>query len=149
MYSGWADPIGPPLDAIDYYTRVVTVIGGQRQTNSFFRLFMVPGMAHCGGGPGPNLFGGFGPPSSASKHLPIDPEHDVLSAVTRWVEKDVAPDHIIASHVKGDRVDRTRPLCPYPSVARWSGSGDSNDAANFACTEMTEPRAGRRMHKGR
>jgi tannase/feruloyl esterase len=61
MYSGWADPVGPPLDAIDYYKRVEQGTGGQQNTESFFRLFMVPGMAHCGDGPGPNVFGGYGP----------------------------------------------------------------------------------------
>lgn len=135
MYSGWADPTGPPLDAIDYYKRVQQATGGQQETESFFRLFMVPGMAHCGGGPGPNLFGGYGPPYPASPEIRIDPQHDVLSALVQWVEKNAAPDYIIASHVSDNRVDRTRPLCPYPKVARRSGSGSSDDAKNFTCVD--------------
>ena len=89
MYSGWADPVVPPLDAIGYYKRVEQATGGQQTTESFFRLFMVPGMAHCGGGPGPNLFGGYGPSSPASPEIRVDPQHDVLSALVQWVEKDV------------------------------------------------------------
>lgn len=142
MYSGWADPIGPPLDAIDYYTRVEKLTGTQQQTTSFFRLFMVPGMAHCGGGPGPNFFGGFGPPSPLSAELGVDPEHDALSALVRWVEKGIAPDQIVTSHVTDGRVDRTRPICPYPGVARWIGSGSTDDAKNFRCVDRRTERGG-------
>ncbi len=141
MYSGWADPTGPPLDAVDYYKRVEQTTGGQQKTESFFRLFMVPGMAHCGGGPGPNLFGGYGPPSPSSPEIRTDSQHDVLSALVQWVEKGAAPDFIIASHVSDNRVDRTRPLCPYPKVARWSGSGSSDDAKNFTCVDATNSSA--------
>jgi feruloyl esterase len=137
MYSGWADPVGPPLDAIDYYKRVERATGGQQKTESFFRLFMVPGMAHCGGGPGPNVFGGYGPPAPVSPDIKTDPELDVLSSLVQWVEEGAAPDHIIASHITDDRVDRTRPICPYPKVARWSGSGSSDDARNFTCRVAT------------
>ena len=132
MYSGWADPIGPSMDAVNYYKGVEKGAGGRQQTESFFRLFMVPGMAHCGGGPGPNFFGGFGPAASPPD-LKKDAEHDVLSAVVQWVENGVAPDHIIATHITNDRIDRTCPLCPYPKVARWKGSGTSDDAKDFAC----------------
>ena len=132
MYSGWADPTGPPLDAVDYYRRVEQA-GGQQKTEAFFRLFMVPGMAHCSGGPGPNFFGGYGPSSPVSPEIRIDPQHDILSALAQWVEKGVAPESIIASHVRDGHVDRTRPLCLYPKVARWNGSGSSDDARNFTC----------------
>lgn len=137
MYSGWADPVGPPLDAIDYYKRVEEAAGGQQKTQSFFRLFMVPGMAHCGGGPGPNVFGGYGPSAPASPEITIDPQHDVLRALVQWVEKGAAPDYIIASHVSDGRIDRTRPLCPYPEVAHWNGSGGTDEAKNFTCVEVT------------
>ena len=133
MYSGWADPTGPSMDAIDYYKRVEQAAGGHKATESFFRLFMVPGMAHCGGGPGPNSFGGYGPPSPISPEIRVDPQHDVLSALVQWVENGTAPAYIVASHVTDGRVDRTRPICPYPKVARWSGSGSSDDARNFTC----------------
>ena len=133
MFSGWADPIGPALDAINYYERVEKATGGQQETESFFRLFMVPGMAHCGGGPGPSsFFGGFGP-SLAKPQLKTDAEHDVLSALIQWVEKGVAPDHIVAAHMTNDSIDRTRPLCPYPKMARWNGIGTNEDAKNFTC----------------
>lgn len=135
MYSGWADPVGPPMDAVSYYQRVEEVMGGRKKTESFFRLFMVPGMAHCRGGPGPNNFGGLS--TIASPQNEIDPEHDVLSALVQWVEKGSAPDHIIAAHFTNGSVDRTRPLCPYPKIARWNGSGSNNDGKNFTCEEMT------------
>lgn len=135
MYSGWADPIGPPLDAVRYYKRVQQSMGEGRRPESFFRLYMVPGMAHCGGGPGANLFGGFGP---ATKLIEIktDPVHDVLSAVVQWVENGVAPDHIIAAHATNGKIDSSRLLCPYPKVARWNGAGSSDDSKNFVCEEV-------------
>jgi feruloyl esterase len=71
-------------------------------------------MAHCGGGPGPNTF-------------------DAVSALDKWVGQGAAPEEIIASHSSSGRIDRTRPLCPYPQVARWKGSGSTDDAANFSC----------------
>jgi feruloyl esterase len=134
MYSGWADPVGPPMDAVNYYRRVEEVMGGRKKTESFFRLFMVPGMAHCRGGPGPNSFGGLS--TIASPQNKIDPEHDVLSSLVQWVENGLAPDHIVATHWTNDTIDRTRPICPYPKVARWNGAGSSDDAKNFTCEEM-------------
>ena len=78
------------------------------------RLFMVPGMQHCGGGPGPNQF-------------------DKMAVMERWRESGIAPDQILAVHVSGSSVDMTRPLCPYPKVAAYRGSGSTNDAANSSC----------------
>jgi feruloyl esterase len=75
---------------------------------------MVPGMQHCGGGEGPNTF-------------------DMMAAIEPWVEQGKAPERIVASHSTAGKVDRTRPLCPYPQVARYSGSGSVDDAANFTC----------------
>ena len=138
MYSGWADPVGPPMDAVNYYHRVTELMGGREKTESFFRLFMVPGMAHCRGGPGPNSFGALS--TIASPRNMIDPEHDVLSALVQWVEKGSAPDHIIAAHLTNGSVDRTRPLCPYPKIARWNGAGSSDDAKNFTCVEGSSAR---------
>lgn len=135
MYTGWADPVGPPMDAVNYYERVEEAIGGREKTESFFRLFLVPGMAHCGGGPGPNSFGGYGLAARVSPLIKIDREHDVLTALVQWVESGSAPDHIVASHLTNDTIDRTRPICPYPKVARWNGSGTSDDARNFTCEE--------------
>jgi feruloyl esterase len=78
------------------------------------RLFMIPGMNHCQGGNGTDRFDG-------------------IAALSEWVERGKAPDRIIASHQTAGRVDRTRPLCPYPKVAAYKGSGSTNDAANFVC----------------
>ncbi|MGA2000661.1 MAG: tannase/feruloyl esterase family alpha/beta hydrolase [Terriglobales bacterium] len=139
MYSGWADPVGPPMDAVNYYERVITAMGGLQQTSDFFRLFMVPGMGHCNGGPGTTIFGGArgsNDPRSVPPQINIDPDHDVLSALERWVEKGVAPDFIITSHLtRNDTIDRTRRACPYPQVARWKGAGSTNDASNFVCRD--------------
>src|SRR5579875_1185075 len=87
MYSGWADPIGPPQDAINYYEAVTQTMGGPDKTVSFFRLFMVPGMSHCGGGPGPSPFGGAYGNNPAS--VKSSPENDWLDALDRWVERGI------------------------------------------------------------
>jgi tannase/feruloyl esterase len=114
MYTGWADPVVPPQDTAAYYDGVVKTMGGLEKTREFFRFFAAPGMGHCSGGPGPNQF-------------------DTVAALEQWVEKGVAPDKLIASHITNGKVDRTRPLCLYPLVARWKGTGSSDEAANFAC----------------
>ena len=115
MYTGLADPVVSPLDTIEYYERVARANGGLAATRRFYRFFPVPGMAHCGGGPGTSTF-------------------DALAALEAWVERGVAPDSIPASRSINGRVDRTRPLCAYPAVARYRGSGSIDDAANFACS---------------
>jgi len=145
MYSGWADPIGPPMDAVNYYKRVENVMGGREETESFFRLFMVPGMSHCRGGPGPNNFGGLS--TITSPQISTDPEHDVLSALVQWIEKDSAPNHIIATHLTNGTIDRTRPLCPYPKIAHWNGSGSSDHAKNFTCVELRNATSNRQVKK--
>lgn len=132
MYSGWADPTGPPMDAVQYYEGVVKRLGGRHQVDGFFRLFMVPGMAHCDYGPGANVFGGVGPRLAEGQG---GPTNDILAALVRWVEEGKAPTRIVASHVTNDVVDRTRSLCPYPQRARWNRRGSSEDAASFTCEE--------------
>ncbi len=117
MYHGWSDPLIAPLESVDYYKNVVAAMGGLSATQSFARLFMVPGMMHCGGGPGPDNW-------------------DKVGVLDEWVEQGQAPDKIVASHVTGGRVDMTRPLCPYPEVARWKGYGSTYDAANFVCVNL-------------
>lgn len=114
MYAGWNDPIHLSEQALNYYEDVTRQSGGAAATRQFFRLFMVPGLGHCAPGPGPSTF-------------------DALAALEAWVEKGVAPEKIIASRTAPGTPPRTRPLCPYPQVARWSGSGSSDDAANFTC----------------
>jgi feruloyl esterase len=115
MYTGLADPVVSPFDTITYYESVAKAMGGMAATQSFFRFFPAPGMAHCGGGPGPNTF-------------------DTLAALDAWVERGTAPDSIPASHSTRGTVDRTRPLCAYPAVARYRGTGSTDDAAHFTCT---------------
>lgn len=122
MYTGWMDPVVPPQDTVAYYEGVVKTMGGLDKTRDFFRFFAAPGMGHCGGGPGPNTF-------------------DALGALEQWVEHGVAPDKLIASHATGGKIDRTRPLCPYPQVARFKGTGSIDEAANFACAPPTPPAA--------
>ncbi len=133
LYHGWSDAAIPPANAIDYYKSVVSKMGA-KDANAFVRLFMVPGMQHCGGGPGPSSFGQvLGPPQG-------DAMHDVSVALDRWVEHGKAPEQIIATKYKtgmnpASGVERTRPLCAYPKVAKWKGSGSTDDAANFECKD--------------
>jgi feruloyl esterase len=113
MYHGWSDPLVGPGTSINYFNSVSKALGTAK-THASVRLFMVPGMGHCGGGEGPNTF-------------------DMLAALEQWVEGDKAPDQILASHFTNGVVDRTRPLCPYPQVAAYKGSGSIDDARNFVC----------------
>ena len=112
MTYGWADQVLQPLAGVQYYEQVRARSGPR--TTDFFRLFMVPGMTHCAGGNGTDRF-------------------DPVSALIDWVEKAKAPDSLRATRVVADQVVRSRPLCPYPKVARYSGQGSIDDAANFHC----------------
>ena len=116
MYHGWVDAAIAPRNSINYYQAVREAMGGDGETESFLRLFMVPGMGHCGGGPGPNSF-------------------DALGALEQWVENGKAPDLILASHLTNGAVDRTRPLCPFPLVAKYRGTGSTDQATSFECRE--------------
>lgn len=128
LYHGWSDAALPPLATIQYLERVQKAIGPQ-PTDSAIRLYMAPGLQHCAGGPGPDSFGQFGMAASP------DPEHDIRLALERWVEKGIAPNKIIAAKLSGEprQATMTRPLCPYPEIAKYTGSGDDKDAANFVC----------------
>jgi feruloyl esterase len=112
LYAGGADPVVPLADTVSYYDGVVKAMGGLKETRAFARLFIAPGMGHCGGGAGPNKF-------------------DPLPALDQWVTQASAPAKIPASHQPASKVYRTRPLCPYPEVAR-SGNGDFVCVANSA-----------------
>ena len=114
MYHGWSDPGISAAGTVAYYDQVVRKVGGQKNADSFARLYMVPGMHHCGGGPGPNAF-------------------DMLPVLEAWVEQGVAPASVIASRIVDGKTERTRPLCPHPQVARYSGQGSVDDAASFRC----------------
>ncbi len=126
LYHGWSDAAIPPLNTIDYYQSVIAKMGPQ-PVEQFVRLYMVPGMQHCGGGPGPNSFG----QATAAQG---DAQHDMARALEHWVEDGVAPQAIIATRAKtADAPARSKPLCPYPQLAHWNGKGDTNDAANYVC----------------
>jgi feruloyl esterase len=112
MTYGWADSILQPLMGVQYYERAVAANG--RNGRDFMRLFMVPGMAHCAGGVGPD-------------------QNDAVTAVIDWVEHGVAPERLIAKKNVNGTITRSRPLCPYPQVARHKGNGSTDDAANFEC----------------
>ncbi len=135
QYHGWSDPDIPPTNSINYYGSVVAALngdavtdsgsaggaspggtrsGGLRDTREFYRLFMVPGMQHCTGGPGTSRF-------------------DALTALEQWAEQKQAPEQIPAAHLTNGKVDRTRPLCAYPQEAKYMGSGSTDEAANFTC----------------
>ena len=128
VYHGWQDPVTNALDTIAYYERVRARQGSQAATDRFFRLFLVPGMGHCAGGPGATRFGNQGSPSPV-----VDADHDLLSALDAWVERGQAPDRLIASRVENGATTRTRPLCRYPGRAVYGGTGDPADASSFGC----------------
>jgi feruloyl esterase len=132
IYHGWEDPAIPALNAVNYYDSVVSTMG-KPTVDSFFRLYMLPGVQHCGSGPGPDVFGGVGDWNS-----PDDPQHNVRVALAKWVEKGTAPATIIATKPADDPKQppkMTRPLCAYPEFAKYKGNGDTNDAANFVCAK--------------
>jgi tannase/feruloyl esterase len=114
QYHGWSDPQISPGNSAQYYKRVLDALGGRGRVDGSYRLFMVPGMGHCGGGEGPNTF-------------------DMVSVLERWVEQGNAPDQILATHSTNGKPDRTRPLCPYPQIAAYKGTGSMDDAADFTC----------------
>ncbi len=113
QYHGWSDPQIAPGASPQYYDRVVDLLGDSTVRQSY-RLFMAPGMGHCGGGEGPNTF-------------------DMLGALEQWVEQKKAPDWIVASRSVNGRVVRTRPLCPYPQSASFKGSGSPDEESSFVC----------------
>ena len=130
LYHGWNDAAIPAGNSINYYQSVLSKMGAN-SAGEFVRLYMVPGMQHCSGGPGPDMFGQWSVAQG-------DAQHDIDTALERWVEEGTAPGPIVAAKYKSwmnpaGGVARTRPLCPYPEVARWKGSGSTDEAANFVC----------------
>jgi feruloyl esterase len=114
IYHGWADQQVAPGASIEFYKSVVSLSADPGHASNWMRLFMAPGMGHCSGGEGPDTF-------------------DTVSLIEQWVEQGKAPAQIIAAHYTAGRIDRTRPLCPYPQVARCNGSGSIDQASNFTC----------------
>lgn len=114
VYHGWSDPGISAYGTLRYVETMTRVVGGQAAADAFARAYFIPGMHHCSGGPGPDSF-------------------DMLPVLERWVERGEAPTRVIASKVVDRAVVRTRPLCPHPQVAAYSGSGSIDEAASFAC----------------
>ena len=129
MYHGWNDPAIPGLSSVVYYDGVVGTMG-KSETDASVRLYMVPGMLHCDGGPGATDFG------QGGAAIRRDAQHDVFTALEQWVEAGTAPGTLTATKFVGDDetkgVVMTRPLCVYPAVARYV-KGDPMQAASFAC----------------
>ena len=119
MYHGFSDPALPPFRTVKFYEQLAQLHQGYEALQDHVRLFMVPGMQHCGGGPGPNSF-------------------DTLTSLEQWTEANVPPDGIVAAHHVSNNpalgIDRTMPLCKFPEQAQYAGSGDYNGAANWSCT---------------
>ena len=114
LYHGWADQQVAPGSSVEFYKAVLESSGSPEQTSNWIRLFMAPGMAHCSGGEGPDTF-------------------DKISVMEQWVEQGKTPEQIIAAHETAGKIDRTRPLCPYPQVAHYNGTGSIDEASNFSC----------------
>jgi len=134
QYHGWNDQTLQPAYSPQYFEQVVKANGGLEKTQEFYRLFMVPGLAHCSGGVGASNFGGVG------QQLPPvrDAAHDLVAALEQWVERGVPPAQFIGTKFTDNEaatrtVQYTRPVCLYPDVARYKGAGDPNEAANFVC----------------
>jgi feruloyl esterase len=114
MYHGWSDNSIAPQSSVNFYTSALSATKAPAKTSTWVRLYMVPGMGHCGGGEGPDTF-------------------DMMSAIDSWVDLGRLPQVIEASKIAAGKVTRTRPLCPYPQVARYKGTGSIDEAANFSC----------------
>jgi len=117
MYHGWSDPQVTPYNTINFFNKVLATQGGAGVGTSV-QLYMVPGMNHCQGGPGTDSF-------------------DKVKAIEDWIKTGTAPGRIEAAHRTNGAIDRTRPLCPWGQVAKWTGSGSTDDGANFACVAST------------
>jgi len=132
-YHGTADQLIFSRGTTNYFERLHKRYGAGH-VDKFARLFMVPGMGHCAGGAGPNAFG-----NNDAVSVPADPQHDILKALIEWVEFGVAPEKVIATKYVNDNpaqgVGFTRPLCVFPKVAKYKGTGDTADATNWACVK--------------
>ncbi len=120
MYHGWSDQDIAPRASVNFYRRTLEMTSATKENANWVRLFMVPGMGHCGGGEGPNTF-------------------DMMTALEPWVEHGTIPERVVAAHRSEGKVDRTRPLCAYPQVARYTGTGSIDETANFVCKMPETP----------
>jgi hypothetical protein len=134
QWHGWHDMAIPSRNSVRYYNSVVSRMGGEKVA-SFYRLFMGTGVDHCAGGPGPDSIGG-------GAYGEADADHDVMSALVRWLQKGQAPEQIIASKYAADgTVMAQRPWCSYPGVAVWDGKGDRNLAVSYHCPSAWDAKA--------
>jgi feruloyl esterase len=136
MYQGWADTLVAPAQTLVFYNKLGKQFGGTNKEQEFVRLFMAPGMMHCGGGDGPSAFNSA---NGGARKPPSDkPEEDLFAAMIHWVEDGVAPTQVVATKYVDDSpakgIAMKRPLCAYPQKAWYKGSGDTNDASNFTCS---------------
>ena len=115
LYHGWADQQVAPGSSVAFYKAVLDASGDPIHGSNWVRLFMAPGMAHCSGGEGPDIF-------------------DKIGTIEQWVERAKAPEQIVAAHMTAGKIDRTRPLCPYPQIAHYNGTGSMDEASNFSCS---------------
>ena len=139
MYQGWADTLVAPAQTLAFYDAIEKKFGGSKRQQEFARLFMAPGVMHCGGGDGPNVFN-----SAGGARASDSPDEDIFAAMIHWVEDGVVPSRIVATKYTDDApakgVAMKRPLCAYPQKAWYMGSGDTNDAASFTCS-VARPKA--------
>ena len=139
LYHGWNDPGVPPMTTLQYFEAVEKQMGGRKATSSFAQLYMVPGMVHCWGGPGPNSFGNI--LAAPQEHSPVN--DDVQQSMVHWVEQGTPPDAIVATKFQDDDPKKpellTRPICPYPKIAKWNGKGSVQEAASFSCEQPRIP----------
>ncbi len=143
IYQGWADSLVPPDQTVAFYDRVAKGAGGVSQAQSFARLFMAPGVAHCGGGLGPDSFNGA---TGAALRPPMTtPQYDLFTALATWVDKGVPPTQVIATRYEGvapaRKVAVQRPLCAYPAKAWYRGAGSTSEAQNFMCSAAKPARS--------
>lgn len=140
VFHGLADTLVPPGQSVDFFVRHAAQMGGADRLGENARLFMAPGMMHCGGGSGPDAFNStLGiPPRPPSD----DPQHDLFSALIAWAEEGEAPDRIVATRFEGEgsgAIDMQRPLCPWPQKAVYRGVGSTDAASSFLCEAPAIP----------
>ncbi len=146
QYTGWDDRAVSAINSLNYYNSVAMEMSRSAKPDApfaavhdFYRLFFAPGVGHCSGGPGANSFGNNGLGLSAADKSLRDADHDIVAALDRWVEQGIAPNRIVATKFNDDKAENgiafQRPLCTYPQVSRYSGSGDPKLASSFQCVD--------------
>ena len=134
MWAGWSDPNFPEFNTTRYYEEAGEFVGSKREDS--MRMYMAPGVYHCGGGPGPNQFG------QAPNAFDMSPEKNLVVALDQWVTKGIAPNVMVATKFEDNDlkkpVERTRPICPYPQIAKWDRKGSTDDYKSFSCVKPVQ-----------